>query len=474
MKNLFIPALLVAFAGIHPGSESLLAQESKKLRVGDAAPALDVEHWIKGNPVSSFQPGQCYVVEFWATWCAPCKDSMPHLSKLQKELGEQIVIIGLSDEDLEVAKKFLDQSKWAERTKYTLGTDPDRSVWKDYMDASGQRGIPTSFLVDGEGKIAWIGHPAGMDRPLKRMLGLEVGDDGDSVIEVGSDMAELMAEEWNSTDAAKPWMDKAVAALRKSGSKYEFSQTTTIRAGMSPDDEQELPLVRKGTVVYGGALGERVRSTTTLDLPMMPEPIETVSNVTLVDGHYFADTESQMSMLPPGMHVMTAKEATALQQEYAQMPQPPTMASFFDPNPIYANPAQNLEALFKWCALDVADESETRVILRGKGSAFLSSVSKSEEDGEQDGVQVELIVDKKSGRPVELVIGSGENPGYQMTFSNFAAVDEMDLAALVMDVDKDKLPSLADAIRTQMEMMMNMRDQGSPDGEGGFEAEVEF
>jgi len=230
MKNLLIPAVLTASAGLFPGSSDLYAQEAT-LRVGDNAPALDVEHWIKGDPVPSFQPGQCYVVEFWATWCPPCKDSMPHLSKLQEELGDKIVIIGLSDESLDVAKTFLDQPKWAERTQYTLGTDPDRSVYKEYMDAAKQRGIPTSFLVNGEGKIEWIGHPTMMDRPLKKMVGIEVsGDDPESDSSMGMElnMDALMGGDWKSTDAAKPWMDQAVASLQKEGMKYSFKQGRTL------------------------------------------------------------------------------------------------------------------------------------------------------------------------------------------------------------------------------------------------------
>src|SRR5262245_35647835 len=57
-----------------------------KLSVGDAAPGLDIEKWVKGNE-TTLATGNVYVVEFWATWCVPCKKSIPHLSELQREFS---------------------------------------------------------------------------------------------------------------------------------------------------------------------------------------------------------------------------------------------------------------------------------------------------------------------------------------------------------------------------------------------------
>ncbi|MCA9294920.1 MAG: redoxin domain-containing protein, partial [Phycisphaerales bacterium] len=111
-----------------------------------------------------------------ATWCGPCRASMPHISGVQQKYKDyDVQIIGISDEDLPTVVGFLtkaDQEKklWWDKIEYTLATDPDRSVYKDYMEAAGQNGIPTAFIVGTEGKIEWIGHPMGIDEPLDQVV----------------------------------------------------------------------------------------------------------------------------------------------------------------------------------------------------------------------------------------------------------------------------------------------------------------
>ncbi len=72
--------------------------EVKMLSIGDNAPAISVDHWVKGGAIDGFEDGQVYVMEFWATWCGPCVSSMPHLSGLQDEYGDRVKIIGVSSE----------------------------------------------------------------------------------------------------------------------------------------------------------------------------------------------------------------------------------------------------------------------------------------------------------------------------------------------------------------------------------------
>ena len=77
------------------------------LSIGDDAPALDISHWVKGNQVEAFEEGKVYVVEFWATWCGPCRMSMPHLSSLQEKYADyDVTIVSVSDEPLATVVDF--------------------------------------------------------------------------------------------------------------------------------------------------------------------------------------------------------------------------------------------------------------------------------------------------------------------------------------------------------------------------------
>lgn len=137
------------------------------LNVGDAAPALKVEKFIKGEPVKEFKAGRIYVVEFWSTWCGPCKAAMPHMTELQKKFKEKVTFISVNIwEDKDYTAKTLTKveefvKKNDERMGYTVAYDgAAQAMDKTYMDAAGEDGIPTAFIITGDAKIAFIGHPA--------------------------------------------------------------------------------------------------------------------------------------------------------------------------------------------------------------------------------------------------------------------------------------------------------------------------
>lgn len=147
--------------------------EKITLKVGDAAPAIVVDKWVKGKEVKSFEKGKIYVVEFWATWCGPCIQSIPHLTELARANKDVTFIAVAASEQMEKdgKDKRLDKlkafvTKQGSAMDYTVAFDPDRKMGTPWLKASGQTGIPASFIVDGEGKIAWIGHPMELDSNL--------------------------------------------------------------------------------------------------------------------------------------------------------------------------------------------------------------------------------------------------------------------------------------------------------------------
>ena len=145
------------------------------LGIGSPAPPLSVAKWVHGESIDGFDPGQVYVVEFWATWCSPCLTSMPHLSQLQQEYGDQVKFVGMTQEPEATVMDFLEQEQspgktWAEVVQYRLAIDAGDVTNEAYMKAAQQSGIPTVFIVGRDAVVEWIGHPMTMDEPLAKIV----------------------------------------------------------------------------------------------------------------------------------------------------------------------------------------------------------------------------------------------------------------------------------------------------------------
>jgi thiol-disulfide isomerase/thioredoxin len=176
------PADVVAKTPINPAPAAPAQPQSEDtvrnlLSIGDKAPALDVESWVKGTPVTGFEPGKVYVVEFWATWCGPCIRAFPHLSKLQakyKDQGVTLIGVNIWERPYDASTKGKVEAfveKQGERMAYTVAYDGVAAKTNTaYMKAANQNGIPHAFIVNQEGLIAWAGHPAGMDDPLAQIV----------------------------------------------------------------------------------------------------------------------------------------------------------------------------------------------------------------------------------------------------------------------------------------------------------------
>jgi len=109
---------------------------------------------MKGEPVDV--SSGVHVVEFWATWCPPCRTSIPHLTELQEKYGERgVKIVGISNEELGTVKSFVE--KMGNKMAYTVAIDKD-GVSGDYMGKYGINGIPHAFVVK-DGEVVWHGHP---------------------------------------------------------------------------------------------------------------------------------------------------------------------------------------------------------------------------------------------------------------------------------------------------------------------------
>ena len=158
----FLWLLALLLVPVAPGSTAEL---------GDAAPPLEIAEWIKGEPIDWNQAKgkNVIVVEFWATWCGPCRVSIPHLTELQRKFEERgVLTVGISDESAVQVRPFVNDM--GDKMDYRVAIDRDGKSGQAYMAAFGVNGIPHAFVVDREGRIAWHGHPmSGLEQVLDRL-----------------------------------------------------------------------------------------------------------------------------------------------------------------------------------------------------------------------------------------------------------------------------------------------------------------
>lgn len=148
--------------------------DAQTLKPGDPAPKLFVSEWLNGEPVKQFEEGVVYVVECWATWCGPCISAIPHVSELNTRYKDQkVVFIGLNVWDGQVPKVKALLEQMGPKMNYVVAIDEGGEQGRSaaaWLEAAGQDGIPCTFIVDRQSKIAWIGHPMEMEDPLDRVV----------------------------------------------------------------------------------------------------------------------------------------------------------------------------------------------------------------------------------------------------------------------------------------------------------------
>ena len=131
--------------------------------VGDVAPQLKLETIVEGKPIKlSDYAGKVVVLDFWATWCGPCREALPKMAQMQRTYGDKIHILAVSSEEKDLLKKFLATN--------SLPLDFVRDPLALTTEHFGVSAYPTTFVIGKDGKIAWksLGmNEAGLETALR-------------------------------------------------------------------------------------------------------------------------------------------------------------------------------------------------------------------------------------------------------------------------------------------------------------------
>ena len=128
------------------------------------APKFQIQKWLNSNAPASTK-GKFILVEFWNTWCPPCRQSLKLLNHLHRKFPNDLVVIGICDESPGAIKKFL-KDKPGRKIEFYCGIDRKARMKKEIN----VWGVPHAILIEPEkGVIIWEGFPL--------LAGYELKDD---------------------------------------------------------------------------------------------------------------------------------------------------------------------------------------------------------------------------------------------------------------------------------------------------------
>jgi len=124
-----------------------------QLSLNSKAPKINTANWINKTSTPVEIKKKFIVLEFWATWCAPCLGALPHLNRIQNEFKKhkELVFLSVTDENIEKVKGILPRFNF----ESTIVSDTTGSTHKAFKIES----LPITFLIDDNGLIKWIGDP---------------------------------------------------------------------------------------------------------------------------------------------------------------------------------------------------------------------------------------------------------------------------------------------------------------------------
>jgi peroxiredoxin len=148
----------------------LLAPRAEALDAGGKAPELTLKD-LSGKTISlSSLAGKVVILDFWATWCAPCREEMPELQKFYKKYNAQgLEVVGISvDKAPDGIKSFIDKLK----VTFPVAHDDGHKVADKYSPPR----MPSSYIIDRKGVVRYVhggyraGDAAEFEKEIKELL----------------------------------------------------------------------------------------------------------------------------------------------------------------------------------------------------------------------------------------------------------------------------------------------------------------
>jgi thiol-disulfide isomerase/thioredoxin len=169
-----VASVLLCFFPLRVSAQQEKQPTIRFVRNPDPAPEFTLAA-LDGKPVTlaGFK-GKVILVNFWATWCGPCRAEIPDLVELQKKYKDRLQILGLvvDDEDLDAIKKF--SARYGINYPVALATNDIR------IQYGGIPALPTSFVLDSEGRVVQkhegLRDPELYETEIRSLLGLPIGN----------------------------------------------------------------------------------------------------------------------------------------------------------------------------------------------------------------------------------------------------------------------------------------------------------
>jgi peroxiredoxin len=170
ISNLFICVFALSPVACSEGGPGPRSAEAASGLVGAKAPPFDLpaQHGSKRASLDALD-GKVAIVDFWATWCEPCKVSFPKYQELLAKFDGDVAVIGISEDDEPdgIAEFAKDTG-----VEFVLAWDRDKRVAERYKPEA----MPTGFVIDKAGLVRYVhagfheGDQATIERQLKELL----------------------------------------------------------------------------------------------------------------------------------------------------------------------------------------------------------------------------------------------------------------------------------------------------------------